>query len=340
MFTLANAGINIHLKCHVSQWISQKEFRVEMKSRVVLPDQPVLTLDVTCCAQPPQCVKKGSWCQRGHPVLGSKLPLSIPPLAMEQGLLGELSVQFVTLLRPCVLQYPNLATELTHIQLFIYSSNTPVLCPSGFFQTLPAVLDCQELGLDRIYCSSFKDPVCSNGIVYTAEQDNWHDPERESVLPLVQQSLRLFFFLQHSDPFASQLADDMAAEVLIEHHLEDILNNNRKAIVAAVQTEMKNTLKEQINKKKRQEKLLSAAEVILSSSINIVSSSSNIDFRNACLNSMKVHNTQELSASLRESLWRVTSWKFLHKDKCYSAQMVDHPDGNGHTRTENLECLS
>ena len=39
---------------------------------------------------------------------------------------------------------------------------------------------------------------------------------------------------------------------------------------------------------KDQEKLCSAAEVILSSAIGIVSCSSNMDFRNACLNSMKV----------------------------------------------------
>lgn len=39
---------------------------------------------------------------------------------------------------------------------------------------------------------------------------------------------------------------------------------------------------------KDQEKLCSASEVILSSSLKIVSCSSNLQFRNACLNSMKV----------------------------------------------------
>lgn len=39
---------------------------------------------------------------------------------------------------------------------------------------------------------------------------------------------------------------------------------------------------------KQQEKLHAAAEVILGSSMSIVSSSSNMDFRNACLNRMKV----------------------------------------------------
>ena len=39
---------------------------------------------------------------------------------------------------------------------------------------------------------------------------------------------------------------------------------------------------------KDQEKLLSATEVIVSSCVSIVSCSSNLQFRNACLNIMKV----------------------------------------------------
>lgn len=45
---------------------------------------------------------------------------------------------------------------------------------------------------------------------------------------------------------------------------------------------------------KDQEKLLSAAEVIISSSVSIVSCSSNLQFRNACLNSMKVWKKRNL----------------------------------------------
>lgn len=66
---------------------------------------------------PPVFVRKGDWCQGGHPVLGARLPLSIPPDVMGRGLYGELSVQLVTLLSPCVRQYPNLPTQLTHIQI-------------------------------------------------------------------------------------------------------------------------------------------------------------------------------------------------------------------------------
>ncbi|XP_047441921.1 DUF4554 domain-containing protein isoform X2 [Mugil cephalus] len=281
-FSLANAGVKIHLTCKFNQHISQQEFRVKLKRKVANTDQRPLILDVTCSTEPPLNVRKGRWCQGGHPVLGGRVPLSIPPQAMDQGLFGELSVQLVSLLRPCVLVYPNLATEVTHIQVLVYGpSNVPIAGSSGFFQTLPASLDCQELGLGRLHCSSFK-----------------------------------------------------ATEVLIEHHLEDVLNNNRQAVTTALQTELKNTLSAQNQRKKHQEKLRSAVEVILSSSISVVCCSTNMDFRNACLNRMRVRDTNELFASLRKSLWKVTSWKFTPRSSCYYAQMEEHPERDDPPRSE------
>lgn len=80
-------------------------------------------------------MKTGGWCLGGHPVLGGRLPLSIPPEAMDQGLFGELSGQPVTLLSPCVLQYPNLPTQLTHIKIsfadfitFLFVSFMKIIC--------------------------------------------------------------------------------------------------------------------------------------------------------------------------------------------------------------------
>ncbi|XP_077958124.1 type 2 DNA topoisomerase 6 subunit B-like [Gasterosteus aculeatus] len=126
-FSLANARIKIHFKCKVSQQSFQRDFRAKIKRKLTCPNRPPLLLDVTCQTQPPACVKKGCWCHGGHPVLGGRLPLSIPPEAMDRGLFGELSVQLVTVLRPCVLQYPNLATQLTDIQIS-FAGFTPSLC--------------------------------------------------------------------------------------------------------------------------------------------------------------------------------------------------------------------
>ncbi|XP_047209806.1 DUF4554 domain-containing protein isoform X2 [Girardinichthys multiradiatus] len=356
-FSLTNAGIRIHLKFKLHEQKSQHEFRVFLKSKVTLAVPPPLILDVTCSAQAPWCNQKGPWCQGGHPVVGERFPLSIPPKAMDQGLFGELSAQIVTLLSPCVLQHPNLPTELSRMQVLVYSpSNILVPAPSGFFQTLPVALDYQQLGLDRIHCSSFNgkqppplgdqhvptarmqsshgDQVHEGGVVYIVEQENWDDPRQDSSHLPVQQSLLVCLFLQHSDPFTSDFTDILAGELLLERHLEDILSNNRQAVTSALQDELFNTMKDSKQRKKKQEKLQSAAEVILSSTISIVSCSSNMDFRKACLQHMKVRDTHELSASLRESLWRVTTWKFVPKVRCYSAQVKGQAESNEPTRAE------
>ncbi|XP_034067744.1 DUF4554 domain-containing protein isoform X2 [Gymnodraco acuticeps] len=332
-YSLANLRIKTHFKFKFSQQTFQRDFSYDNRAKIkntAIGNQWSLYLDVTCKTQPPECVKKGCWCHGGHPLLGRWLPLSVPPETMDQGLFGELSMQPVTLLRPCVLQYPNLATQLTHIQVLVYGpSNVPLTGPSIFFQNLPANLDCQDLGLCGIHCSSVKD---GNGTVYTVEQEQ-EDLEQESVSS-IQQSLLLYVFLQHGDPFASELSDMMATEVLIQRHLEDILNNNRQAVTRALQTELKDSLKAQHLRKQSQQRMRSAAKVILSSSISIVSSSSNMDFRNACLNSMKVRDTHDLSASLHESLRRVTSWKFAPKCRCPSAQVEEEPEGEDPTGRE------
>ncbi|MEQ2308277.1 hypothetical protein AMECASPLE_026674 [Ameca splendens] len=316
-FSLTNAGIRIHLKFKLHEQKSQHEFRVFLKSKVTLAVPPPLILDVTCSAQAPWCNQKGPWCQGGHPVVGERFPLSIPPKAMDQGLFGELSAQIVLVYSP---------------------SNILVPAPSGFFQTLPVALDYQQLGLDRIHCSSFNashgDLVHEGGVVYIVEQENWDDPRQDSSHLPVQQSLLVCLFLQHSDPFTSDFTDILAGELLLERHLEDILSNNRQAVTSALQDELFNTMKDSKQRKKKQEKLQSAAEVILSSTISIVSCSSNMDFRKACLQHMKVRDTHELSASLRESLWRVTTWKFVPKVRCYSAQVKDQAESNEPTRAE------
>ncbi|KAL6117569.1 top6bl [Pungitius sinensis] len=332
-FSLANARIKIHFKFKVSQQSFQQDFRAKIKRRLACPNRPALLLDVTCQTQPPTCVKKGCWCHGGHPELGGTVPLSIPPKAMDHGLFGELSVQLVTVLSPCVLQYPNLATQLTDIQVLVCGpSNVPFTGSFTLLQNLPAHLDCEDLGLLGLHCSSVK--VNRGDTLNTVERENSEAPGQEWSLPTMQQSLLLYLFLQHSDPFSHRLSDRMATEVLIEHHLEDILSNNRQAVTTALQTELRNSLKSQHHRKKDQEKLRSAAEVILSSTISIVSCSSNMAFRKACLNSMKVHDTHRLSASLSESLKRVTSWKFIPKCRCYSAQMEEHPCADECTRTE------
>ncbi|KAM8848066.1 type 2 DNA topoisomerase 6 subunit B-like [Synchiropus picturatus] len=101
-FSLVNAAIEVQLIINLSLQKFRRSFRAKFRSRVSLPDQPPVVLDATCVAIPHVCVGGGPWCARGHAVLGSKVPLSIPLQVMDRGLFGELNAQLVLLLTPCM----------------------------------------------------------------------------------------------------------------------------------------------------------------------------------------------------------------------------------------------
>lgn len=250
------------------------------------------------------------------------MSLSISPEAMERGLYGELSLQPIALLAPCVLQYPNLATCLTHIQVLVYSpSNTPIASPADFIQQLPVHLDCEELGVQGLLrCPTSTDMQHRRaGTTLAVERETEGEAKRGCSLAVVEQNLTLFLFLRHTDPFTSELCDVLAAEGVLEHHLEAILNYNRQAVTTSLQREMKNALSAHRQRSKASEKLCSAFDVMLSSALSIVSSSSDLEFRTSCLNNMRVRDTHGLSLALREAQMRVTSWKLVPKGRCHSA---------------------
>ncbi|XP_071251348.1 type 2 DNA topoisomerase 6 subunit B-like [Salvelinus alpinus] len=320
--SLTNAGVKIHLKLKLEGETYQRIFSGKAE-RLTLKDQTVIMDVASSITQPPMSVGAGLWCQRVHPVLGGGLPLLIPPEAMERGLYGELHLLPVTVLTPCVLQYPNLATRVTHIQVLLYSpSNLPLLGPSAFLQQLPACLALEGLGLSGLTCtpthSTTSDSLCSD-TVYTIDRAQCQETEQEGI-PAVDQNLSLFLFLQHSDPFHSQLSDFMASEELLELHLEDVLRYNREAVTAALNTLLQSMLKDQQLRDQAQEKMCSALGVMLRSIGCVVSSSTNIEFRAACLDRMMVQDTYELSASLHESLQRVTAGRVVPSGRCYWGQ--------------------
>ncbi|XP_059919738.1 LOW QUALITY PROTEIN: DUF4554 domain-containing protein [Gadus macrocephalus] len=378
--SLTNARVKIHFSCKSYQKRLQRIFSGKIQCKLTLKDQWSTFLDVTS-SKPGVSVGERPWCHGGHPVPGERVSLSIPPAAMERGLYGELSLQPVALLAPCVLQYPNLATCLTHIQISfallylsddggthintcrhvntqactrlfldcvcgqveVYGpSNVPVASPTDFLQQLSVHLNCEELGIDGIL--RWNDPTDlqpRGGATLPVEAET--GPEGGCSLASVEQSLTLLLFLHHMDPFTSELYDVIATEELLEHHLEAILTNNRQAVTAALQREIKSILNAHRQRSKAiiiiiawtcvapfmvtkaSEKICSAFEVISSSALSIVSSSSNLDFRAACLSNMRVRDTHGLSQALRETQVRVTSWKFVPKARCYPVPQEDTP---------------
>ncbi|XP_062332665.1 DUF4554 domain-containing protein [Osmerus eperlanus] len=330
--SLTNARVKIHLRMKLDGDIYQRIISGKTESKVILEHQAVV-MDVACHTQPPVFVGRGPWCQRGHPVRGVRLPLRIPPEAMEQGLYGELSLLPITILTPCVQQYPNLVTRLTRIQVLLYSpSNLPLQGLSAFLQQLSAHLACQELGFPGLSFtpspSHTTTPEHNCCITVNTENGEPHQKTETERWPDVEQTLSVFLFFQHRDPFHSQLSDFVASEELLEHHLEEVLRFNSKEVTAVMNTALQGTLKDQQQRQKVHEKMSSALRVMLSSVSSVVSSSSNLEFRTACLDRMKVQNTFELSASLHQTLKRVTEGRCLPSSKCYSGQTHTQPGAN------------
>lgn len=333
-FILTNAGINIHLKVRIQQNIFQQEYSVQEYIRFPLPDQQPLSLDTSFNTCHRKSFKNGTCCHGGHPDLGENIPLSVPTKTVEQGLFGTITLQSVSLLRPCVLQYPNAATNLKQIKVIMYSpSNVPVTSPSTFMQNLPACLKGQQLGVQSD-CLSFQEVVPCGGTVYKVDCVDCLQTCEKPCLFSIDQSLVVFLFLQHTDPFMMDIADTMATEMLLEHHLEDILHYNKQAVANAVSNELKKTQKIQKQKKKNEEKILSACNVIVSSALSIISCSSSMEFRNTCLRSMRVHTTVQLSEAISEAFRRIIFCKFVPKRSCHSDQIEQQLESYKRTRVE------
>ncbi|XP_019901211.1 DUF4554 domain-containing protein isoform X1 [Esox lucius] len=316
---LTNAGVKIHLTFKLDEEMYSRIFSGKAE-RLALKDQTVIMDVASSIMQPPLSVVTGLWCQRAHPLSGIGLPLLIPPEAMEMGLCGELTLVPVSVLAPCVLWYPNLATSVTRMQVLLYSPIIlPLMGPSAFLQQLPNCLALEELGLSGLTFtpthSTPSDPLCSD-IVYSIEKAQCEGTELEWI-PAVKQTLSLFLFFQHCDPFHSELSDFMDSEELLELHLEAVLMYNRDALIAALNSLLQITLKDQQQRHKAQEKMVSAQAVMLSSVSSVVSSSTNVEFRAACLDRMMVRDTYELSASLHESLQRATAGRTVSHSKCH-----------------------
>ncbi|KAJ8014898.1 hypothetical protein DPEC_G00020560 [Dallia pectoralis] len=327
---LTNGGVKIHLKSKLEEQIYSRVFSGKVE-KLNLKDQTVI-MDVTSSImQPPLSVVRGPWCQRVHPLSGMGLPLLIPPEAMETGLYGELNLLPISVLAPCVLWYPNLATRflILEVYVFLYSPiNLPIMGHSVFLEQLPNWLGLEKLGLSGLTFTpthaTTSGPVCSD-IVYSIDRAYCEDTELEWI-PAVKQTLSLFLFFQHFDPFHSQLSDFMDSEELLELHLEDVLRYNKEPLIGALNSLLQNTLKDQQLRHEAQEKMVSAQAVMLNSVCSVVSSSTNVEFRTACLDLMRVHDTYELSASLHESLQRATNDRTASSSRCHCESTDRHTD--------------
>ncbi|XP_037396565.1 DUF4554 domain-containing protein [Pygocentrus nattereri] len=348
--SLVNSQITIIFKMKNKENTHQQEFSRRTKSVM----DHFIARDPTSYVQSPFSVGCFPSCCQMHLVLGERLTLLLPSGAVEAGLCGEMNVTSLATLGPCMNQYPNWPSRLSHIRVLVYSpSGIPIIRAEGqtqlsFLQSLAGSLFWGKLGLAGVRCadthaaqgslfyemefstedehSSETAPVCSRVVSESMESD----------VRTVEQTITLFLLMEYSDPFHSQLFEFITSEETLERQLDRVLWHNAEKVRSAMQTLLENTLRVFLSRKKSREKLQSAMSVIVSSLHSIVSSSSSAEFRSACMNSMKVQNTNDLTTSLHQTLQRVIGGRFVSSTRCTPKKVVEAvvSEQNGSERLE------
>ncbi|XP_035263702.1 DUF4554 domain-containing protein isoform X2 [Anguilla anguilla] len=334
--SLVYGQVEIHFILKVNETVSRQVFSGRADSKFVLESRHILTktdLYIRC----PLSAGPGLQCGRLHPVPGGAVPLLLPPEVAETGLCGETSLLPLAALGPCVEQYPYRPACVTQIRILLYGpSNVPLLWdgdggPSGFLGRLGGLLSWGELGLSGVSRAErpFTEGALHAEVVYTVDSEQ---------SPTTEQTLILFLFIQHSDPFHSQLSDHIASEEVLEQHLDQILLHNEDRVRSALHSVLESALRTTLKRLKARAKIMSALPVILSSLSTVVTSSSSLEFRTACLDRMKVQDTHELAIRLRQSLQKVTEGRVLHSRKCDSGKCLSAASGvedvSGHREAE------
>ncbi|XP_072520309.1 type 2 DNA topoisomerase 6 subunit B-like [Salminus brasiliensis] len=336
--SLVNSQVAVIFQVKNKELTRQQIFS-SSKSRCVVDH--FISKDCATYAQSPFSVGHLPSCCQMHLVLGERLPLLLPTEAVEAGLCGEISIISLATLGPCMKLYPNWPARLSHIHVLVYSpSGIPIMREEGqiqlsFLQSLADLPFWRKLGLTGIRCA---DTHTAQGILFyemTFSAEDEHQPETEpacsqavsedlkSEVHTVEQTITVFLLIQYSDPFHSQLFDFITGEEILERQLDKVLWRNAEKVRSALQSLLENTLKRFLSRKKSREKMQSAMSVIVGSVSSIVSSSSSAEFRSACLNSMKVQNTTDLSVAMHQNLQRVLSGRLVSSASCTSGKAVD-----------------
>ncbi|XP_072573631.1 type 2 DNA topoisomerase 6 subunit B-like isoform X3 [Paramormyrops kingsleyae] len=313
--SLVHAQVEIYFSLKLNEAISQKIYRCRAHWRFALLGGCIGTESALYLLPGPPAGPSGQ-CTQLHPVPGAATPLLLPHSLVEMGLCGTISLLPAAALSPCVAQNPNWPAQLVDIRIFLYGpSNLPLLCdaeerPLSFLRDFAHLLSWKEFGLSGVRCSenSTEAGCLLSEMVYTVEGS-----EQSAA---VGQTLLLFLFLQHSDPFCSQLSDFVVSEELLVQNLDRILQHNQERVKVALHSLLQCTLSGSLKRQKAQAKMQAAIPVILSSLSSVVSSSSSLAFRTTCLNSMKVQDTQELGITLKQALLEVTQNRFMPSRKC------------------------
>ncbi|KAF4091198.1 hypothetical protein AMELA_G00034340 [Ameiurus melas] len=332
-FSLVHAQITVIFKVRNKEQTHQQVFSVKSTYSMVGRS---IAMDSTAFGQTPFSARSLPSCSRMHPVLGETLPLLVSSEAVEAELCGEVSIATMAVLGPCM-KHPSgvpLMRGESELQL-------------SFLQSLADSLPWGKLGLPQVRCSqthTAHGSLCAE-VEFSIDNDHSEEPECSRAVSQdvkleqsrpVDQTLTMFLFILHNDPFNPQLSDLITSEETLETYLDKVLWYNGEKVRSALQSLLENTLKKYLKRNKSSETFQSAMSVILSSVNSIVSGSSSVEFRSACLNSMKVQNTHDMSISLHQTLQRVINGRFTSRPRC-TAEKAEEEAVSEQNNTETCE---
>ncbi|XP_063045959.1 DUF4554 domain-containing protein [Engraulis encrasicolus] len=329
--SLIHAQLKIWYEVKDNRKTHQVIFGDDVNSKILLKNQSIV-MDIASYQLSPFSVGGLESCDQMHGVMGAEVPLVLPPGLLETGLCGEASIIPMATLAPCMDQYPNWPVRLSAIQVLVYSPCcVPLLetlnmaAPLSFLQALTTSVHWERWGLSGVTCADKqmvegKEPgprgsLCCD-IVFGVESTEGDQEVGPQWSPTVSQTLTLFLFLQHSDPFHSQLSDIMANEEELEKHLDQVLWHNSERVTSSLNSLLQRILDPYQKKCSNHEKMQSALSVIQSSLTTVMNSSSSVEFRNACLGHMKAQDTHQVSMCLGRSLHSVTEGRFIPIYRC------------------------
>uniref|UniRef100_A0A8C3CAZ4 Uncharacterized protein n=1 Tax=Cairina moschata TaxID=8855 RepID=A0A8C3CAZ4_CAIMO len=142
------------------------------------------------------------------------------------------------------------------------------------------------------------------------------------------QTLLLFLFLRHRDPFQPYQA---GTRRLLLAHVEPLLGSNHRALTRGVRALLHPLLEELHRRAQGHQRLLRALPVALDALGAVVAASSSARFRRRCLRLMQVADTPALAAAARRSLAEICRRRLLRCTSCDPPAPPEAPEqGEGH----------
>ncbi|XP_032776109.1 type 2 DNA topoisomerase 6 subunit B-like isoform X2 [Strigops habroptila] len=249
-------------------------------------------------------------CSRIHPTLGPPIRLPVPPPSVAAGLGGELSLVPAAALCPCLRRAPNWPSRLDAITLFLYDpAGLPAAAPR-FFQDPSWMADWEQFGFiaaPRAQTEGEEELVTPDATYTVQEGAGGPSGDRHP------QTLLLFLFLQHEDPFQ---AYDAGTRLVLLQHMEQTLWSSRPALARGLRTLVHPMLGELRRRHEAQQRLARSLSVALDAVTAVVAGSTSSRFRQGCLRTMQVEDTPALVATAQQSLAEVTQQRLLPGGSC------------------------